>query len=143
MYIKEFLRFNKYQSTLECLEAEERTKLVTSKSKTMNVHPDDPRNLETFPRLYRFFESDKNASDREEKYERKIKSLESRLEQVLISARQIFAIAVDSVVSLDTATKISPAADMKEKIENYKIQLGKYQGMLIQDIKGGSGPKQT
>jgi hypothetical protein len=65
---------------LECLEAEERTKLVTSKSKTMNVHPDDPRNLDTFPRLYRFFENDKNASDREAKYERKIKSLESRLE---------------------------------------------------------------
>lgn len=31
--IKEFLRFNKYQSTLECFEAEERTKLVTSKTK--------------------------------------------------------------------------------------------------------------
>ncbi len=96
----------------------------------MNVHPDDPRNLDTFPRLYRFFENDKNASDREAKYERKIKSLESRLEQVLTSARQIFAIAVDSVVSLETATK-GGAADMKEKIENYKIQLGKYQGMLI------------
>jgi hypothetical protein len=32
-YIKEFLKFNKYQSTLECLEAEERTKIVTSKKK--------------------------------------------------------------------------------------------------------------
>lgn len=39
-YIKEFLKFNKYQSTLECLEAEERTKIVTSKTKIMNVHPD-------------------------------------------------------------------------------------------------------
>jgi len=39
-YIKEFLRFNKYQSTLECFEAEERTKLVTSKNKVMNVHPE-------------------------------------------------------------------------------------------------------
>jgi len=40
VYIKEFLKFNKYQSTLECLEAEERTKLVTSKKKQMNVHPE-------------------------------------------------------------------------------------------------------
>ena len=39
-YIKEFLRFNKYQSTLECFEAEERTKLVTSKNKIMNIHPE-------------------------------------------------------------------------------------------------------
>ena len=32
-YIKDFLKFNKYQSTLECLEAEERTKLITAKKK--------------------------------------------------------------------------------------------------------------
>lgn len=40
IYIKEFLKFNKYQSTLECLEAEERTKIVTSKKKIMNIHPE-------------------------------------------------------------------------------------------------------
>jgi len=34
------LKFNKYQSTLECLEAEERTKIVTSKKKIMNIHPE-------------------------------------------------------------------------------------------------------
>jgi len=39
-YIKEFLRFNRYQSTLECFEAEERTKLVTSKTKLMNLQPE-------------------------------------------------------------------------------------------------------
>ena len=32
-YIKEFLKYNGYTSTLECLEAEERTKKVTSKNK--------------------------------------------------------------------------------------------------------------
>jgi hypothetical protein len=40
-YIKEFLRFNGYKSTLECLEAEERTKMVTQKlsKKTINTIP--------------------------------------------------------------------------------------------------------
>jgi hypothetical protein len=38
-YIKDFLRFNKYQSTLECLEAEEKTKLVTAKGKPINQIP--------------------------------------------------------------------------------------------------------
>lgn len=33
IYVKEFLKFNRYQSTLECFEAEERTKIVTSKIK--------------------------------------------------------------------------------------------------------------
>jgi hypothetical protein len=46
-YVKEFLRFNKYQSTLECFEAEERTKLVTSKNKLMNIHPDVCNTLTT------------------------------------------------------------------------------------------------
>jgi len=32
-YVKDFLRFNKYISTLECFEAEERTKVVTGKIK--------------------------------------------------------------------------------------------------------------
>ena len=38
-YVKDFLRFNNYQSTLECLEAEERTKMVTSKGKPINKVP--------------------------------------------------------------------------------------------------------
>jgi hypothetical protein len=32
-YIKEFLKFNGYNSTLECLEAEERMMKVTNKNK--------------------------------------------------------------------------------------------------------------
>ena len=40
-YIKEFLKFNGYKSTLDCMEAEERTKIVTSKAtkKTINIIP--------------------------------------------------------------------------------------------------------
>ena len=86
-YIKEFLRFNKYQSTLECFEAEERTKLVTSKTKQMNVHPEDPRDLETFPRLYRFFDSDKSTHDRERKTDTSMAKIENMLTKTMISAR--------------------------------------------------------
>lgn len=81
------MRFNKYQSTLECFEAEERTKLVTSKTKQMNVHPDDPRDLETFPRLYRFFDSDKSSHDRERTTDTKISRVENMLEKTMLSAR--------------------------------------------------------
>lgn len=49
-YIKEFLRFNRYQSTLECFEAEERTKLVTSKTKLMNLQPDVSNIVKTVSR---------------------------------------------------------------------------------------------
>ena len=39
-YIKDFLKFNKYQSTLECLEAGERTKLITAKKRTPHSNND-------------------------------------------------------------------------------------------------------
>lgn len=135
-YIKEFLRFNKYQSTLECFEAEERTKLVTSKTKKMNIHPDDPKILDTFPRMYRFFDSDQHSSDREGRLERQIKVLQTRHNDLLASARQIFAVAVDSVHTMDTEVreKLAPGADHKDfdtKISDYKVILGKYHGMLL------------
>lgn len=38
-YVKDFLKFNKYMSTLECFEAEERTKVVTGKMKQLNQIP--------------------------------------------------------------------------------------------------------
>ena len=55
-HIKEFLRFNGYSSTLECLEAEERTKKVTSKTK-QGVKP--PGGLgEEVPKMYKLFEGE-------------------------------------------------------------------------------------
>jgi hypothetical protein len=95
LYIKEFLKFNKYQSTLECLEAEERTKLVTSKKRQMNVHPEDSKNVDDFPRLYRFFESDSIANGREKRLDRDLKVLQNKNQNILQSARQIFSIAVN------------------------------------------------
>jgi hypothetical protein len=39
--IKEFLRYNGYKSTVECLEAEEKTKMVANKvsKKNLNIVP--------------------------------------------------------------------------------------------------------
>ena len=40
-YIKDFLKFNGYNSTVECLEAEERMMKVTSKTKQSIKAPTD------------------------------------------------------------------------------------------------------
>lgn len=40
-YIKDFLKYNGYSSTLECLEAEERMMKVTSKTKQSIKAPSD------------------------------------------------------------------------------------------------------
>ena len=122
----------------------------------MNIHPDvrefvyatvvqDPRNLDTFPRLYRFFDSDQLSGDRESKVEKQIASIESRLSQTLNSARQIFAVAVDCVqqMSIELKDKLTSDKDLAHRLENYKITLGKYQGILLQDLKAGAGPEKT
>jgi hypothetical protein len=65
---------------LECFEAEERTKLVTSKNKQMNIHPDETNTLDTFPRLYRFFDTDKQTQGREHSLDKKFTLLGNKLE---------------------------------------------------------------
>jgi hypothetical protein len=41
----------------------------------MNVHPEDSKMLDDFPRLYRFFESDSVASGREKRLDKDLKVL--------------------------------------------------------------------
>ncbi len=49
--------------------------MVTSKKKQMNNHPEDSNNIDEFPRLYRFFESDSVASGREKRLDKDLKVL--------------------------------------------------------------------
>ena len=64
LHIKEFLKFNGYTSTLECLEAEERTMKVTSKHK-LTVKPPSSAYSENIPRMYQLFEGDGAINARE------------------------------------------------------------------------------
>ena len=64
-HIKEFLKFNGYTSTLECLEAEERTKKVTSKSKQSVKVPGQQAMGEDVPKMYKLFEGEGSMNQRE------------------------------------------------------------------------------
>lgn len=75
-------------------------------------------------------------AEHERRLERRLKVLENRLEQTINSARQIFAVAVDAVRELEPT-------GAKEKLEMYKVTLGRYHGLLIQDIRAGSGQEVT
>ena len=46
--------------------------MVVSKSKQMNVHPDEAKSqqIEDFPRIYRFFDSDSIVHGREKRIEK-------------------------------------------------------------------------
>jgi len=136
-YIKEFLKFNKYNSTLDCFEAEERTKFVTKKAIQTEINrvPVEDQ-MEDFPRLYRFFDTDSDKTARERRLEKETKLLQSKHQAVLQSARQIFSIAINCLQHLHSLKDGNASQDnLGESIENYKIQLGKYHKILLSEIK--------
>ena len=81
-YIKEYLKFNKYSSTLECLEAEERMFKVTSKQKTGYKVP-DKNGTEEIPKMYQVFEGEAGSSEREKSHQSDVRSLQNKLSGIL------------------------------------------------------------
>lgn len=82
-YIKEFLKFNGYSSTLECMEAEERTKKVTNKSKTVVKRPEDKSFDQNVPKLYALFEGSGGIISRESRFENDLRKLQNKHVSVL------------------------------------------------------------
>ena len=89
-YIREYLRHYNCQSTLECFEAEIRTKPIASK---MNVKT-PAQKLDDQPRLCQLLKG--NASKvKNLNTERDLKQLNKKYGQVLQAARQIFSVSVN------------------------------------------------
>jgi hypothetical protein len=72
--------------------------------------------LDTFPRLYRFFDSDRSTADRELLIDGKVHKVQSKLDRTMNAARQIFAVAVESVQQMSAIVrdKLAPQVDKKE-----------------------------
>lgn len=49
----------------------------------MNIHPEDSKSIDDFPRLYRFFESDSVANGREKRMDRDLKKLNNKHQNIL------------------------------------------------------------
>lgn len=58
------MKYNGYSSTLECLEAEERTKKVISKNKSIIKAPEKGYS-DNVPRMYQLFEGEGGINARE------------------------------------------------------------------------------
>ena len=61
-YIKEYLRFNKLTNTLECFDAEFKTKQVSNKMKVQN----NQYKKEDLPRIYSFFGPNSSGKNKRE-----------------------------------------------------------------------------
>ena len=132
IWIKEFLKYNGYNSSLQAFENEEKSRLALTKhKKPLNIIPKDI-NDKSIPTLYKLFESEK--SKKENKSEKDLKELQKKHNAVLQSARQIFSIAINCLQQLHNIKDgNSIGENLAETIENYKIQLGKYHKILLSE----------
>ena len=143
--VKEFLRFNGYERTAEAMEAEERARLAKKATRRVLNHvPKDKAAMEKFPRLYRFYEKDFVKTAKEERLEAELKELTKKQSTAMQSGRQIFSIAINCLQQLHNIKDIvaergqsgagnSMTDNLGETIENYKIQLGRYNKFLFSE----------
>jgi len=136
-YILEFLRFHNYTNTLECFEAEIRTKQVSSKL-TGKV-PGLTQKTEDLPKIYGMIKGESAKTKRETTLDKDFKALNKKYNQVLQAARQIFSVSVSCLQLLHNLKETSKNENLSETFENYKIQLGKYHKVIINEGKPEGG----
>ena len=113
--IKEYLEHNKLSSTLECFQAEIKSKSLVKKSR---ISQDTATHL---PRLYTLCMGDGAKSANQSATEKRLEQSTKRAEVLLSSSKKIFEIAV-SCISLLEEHKISESQVSRHKLELSKLQ---------------------
>ncbi len=103
-YVLEYLRFHNYTNTLECFEAEIRTKQVSSKL-TGKV-PGLTQKTEDLPRIYGMIKGESAKTKRESTLDKDYKALNKKYNQVLQAARQIFSVSVSCLQLLHNLKEV-------------------------------------
>lgn len=86
------------------------------------------------PKLYKLFESDKPKAEREKRMEKAQMEFLKKHNALLQSARQIFSIAINCLQQLQSLKEGKIMAEtIGETIETYKVQLGKYHKILLNE----------
>ena len=104
-YVLEYLRFHNYTNTLECFEAEIRTKQVSSKL-TGKVPGMSQSKAEDLPRLYGMMKGETAKTKRETTLDKDYKVLNKKYNQVLQAARQIFSVSVSCLQLLHNLKEV-------------------------------------
>lgn len=102
-YIREYLRHYNFQNTIECFEAELRTKQVSGK--TTSKLPS--QKLEDQPRICQLLKGDTSKLKVNLNAEKELKQLNKKYTQVLQAARQIFSVAVNCLQLLHSLKDVN------------------------------------
>lgn len=108
-----------------------KTKQVSSKLTNKNML----KSGQEHPRIYGFFQGDNSKSRREINMEKEMKQFQKKYQQILQAGRQIFSVSINLLQILHSMKEVSKNENISESIENYKIQLGKYHKVIINEGK--------
>lgn len=132
--IKEYFRFHGYVNTLECFEAEIRAKIVSSKLQNGMI-PDLSGKEKEEPRIYSLFTGAEAKTNREMNTEKEMKETKRQFHQIRQAARQIFSVSVSLIEKLNKMKEIQNSPEVSSDLENYKLTLGKYHRLIVNDGK--------
>eukprot|EP01017_Pseudomicrothorax_dubius_P004052 TRINITY_DN1072_c0_g2_i4.p1 TRINITY_DN1072_c0_g2~~TRINITY_DN1072_c0_g2_i4.p1 ORF type:complete len:471 (-),score=150.25 TRINITY_DN1072_c0_g2_i4:91-1503(-) len=128
-YIREYLKHYGFLNTVEVFDAELKSKTVQNKLNAKS------NRQEEVPRLCGFFKPETTKSRRELNLEKEMKDHTKKYNLILHAGRQIFAVSVNCLQLLHSMKESSKNENLAETLENYKIQLGKYHKIIINEGK--------
>ncbi len=106
-YIREYLKYNGFTNTLECLDVELRSKQVSNKLSSKNVLGNsNQQKSEDIPRLYSFV---RGGSKKDTTLDKEHKALTKKYNQILQAARQIFSVSVSCLQLLHNLKEVISA----------------------------------
>lgn len=103
-YIREFLKFNSFSNTLECFDAEIKTKQVSNKVLNKQMNP--LMKKEDLPRLNSLFKSEGGKTKREITLEKEFKAFNKKYQQILQAGRQIFSVSINLLQMLHSMKEV-------------------------------------
>jgi len=129
-FIKEYLRFAKFDDTFECFDAEVKTKIV---SKKLDELAFDPTSDET-PELLRVVKGTSATSLLAQRRQEQLHEATEKYLDLLAGARQIFTLAV-KLLSLCEASKAVGASEQFMKEKEAKPQVDRLRQAMVKYFK--------
>ena len=138
-YIKEYLKLNKFKSTLECLEKEEKyLQAEINNSSELNSPPTKKSYLSQL--INSFKEKTKKIYLIQNAY----KNLELKKQALLSFSRQIYSMIISYIRDFEDIKKVLDVTEMTQenrkkvedynsKVNYYKFHIGKYNQILLDD----------
>lgn len=149
-YVKEYLKNNGYNSTLECLEKEEKykiaeklhSKVISFKNNIIKLQSPSSDKKESYlsQTIHSYTDKTKKISLLKDAY----LNLSKKNQAILQCARQVYAIVISFIQNFQELQKIFDISELTEenrkktedfykKLDYYKVQVAKYSHILMGD----------